>query len=115
MAVRWKDVCKLGRQLPEVEEGTWFGIPALRVRGSILAQSADRGKSAVLKVAPDQRADLCRTRPRTFSLPADQQYAPMVRVDLSSIGADELWAMLVESWRRSAPPSLVRSQGPGLP
>lgn len=108
--MRWKDVCKLGRQLPEVEEGTWFGVPALRVRGSILAQSADRGKATILKVATDQRDGLCRSRPGVFSVPADQQqHYPMVKVNLGAIDEGELWPMLVESWRRSAPPSLANS------
>jgi hypothetical protein len=31
-------VCALGRELPEVEEGTWYRTPALLVRGKGLVR-----------------------------------------------------------------------------
>lgn len=105
--MRWRDVGKLGRRLPEVEEGTWFGVPALRVRGSILAHAHDRKRAVVVKVGPGEPETLCRSRPDAFSLPADRQQHPVVAIRLAAVGPDELWPFLVESWRRSAPPSLA--------
>lgn len=105
--MRWREVCRLGRDLPEVEEGTWFGVPALRVRGSILAHACDRKRGVVVKVAPGEPESLCRSRPGAFSLPEGHQQHPVVVIRLSAVGPDELWPFLVESWRRSAPPSLA--------
>ena len=113
-AVRWSTVCKLARRLPEVEEGRIYGVPALRVRGSLVARLLDDGKSIALKVGLQERAALCTTRPETFEVPADQPHQSTVVVRLPAVDMDELWRLLVGSWRRSAPPSLVaqHDQGP---
>ena len=29
----WETVCELGSELPEVEQSSWYGTPALKVRG----------------------------------------------------------------------------------
>jgi hypothetical protein len=29
----WAQLCKLGGQLPEVKQSTWYGTPSLAVRG----------------------------------------------------------------------------------
>ncbi len=39
----WDTVCELGSELPEVEVGTWYGTPALKVRGKGFARLRDDG------------------------------------------------------------------------
>lgn len=107
--MRWKDVARLGQRLPEVEEGTSFGVRALRVRGSLVAQAHDRGRAVLVKLDPSQRAERCAARPDLFWVPPEHRNLPWMAVRLSGVGADDLWPLLVESWRRSAPPSLVAS------
>ena len=105
--MRWKGVCKLALQLPEVEEGTAYGVPALQVRGGLVARLLDDKKSILVKVDLRQRATLCATKPETFSITRETEpYAVMV-VRLARLGPAELWPVLVESWRRSAPPDLA--------
>jgi hypothetical protein len=42
----WSDVVALGLRLPEVEEGTWFRTPCLRVRKkSFCRMREDGGRS----------------------------------------------------------------------
>ncbi len=108
-AMRWRTVCRLARELPEVQEGRTFGARALRVRGSILARLRDDKTSILLKVNPSTRAGLCAARPDTFAVTPDSEQYAMVVVRLANIEPEELCALLVESWRRSAPPSLVAS------
>lgn len=107
--MRWKDVCKLGEALPEVEEGTSFGVRALRVRGSLLAQAHDKGRAVVVKTDPDERARRCAARPDVFSVAPEHRNLPWMVVRLGAVERDDLWGLLVESWRRSAPPSLAAS------
>lgn len=105
-------MCRLGARLPEVEEGTFFGSPALRVRGSILARAADRKKSVLLKAEPAARARLCAERPSTFYVPPGEETLAFLGVRLGAISGEEMWPLLVESWRRSAPPSLASRLSP---
>ncbi|MDQ6911028.1 MAG: MmcQ/YjbR family DNA-binding protein [Actinomycetota bacterium] len=110
--MRWKTVCRLARNLPEVEEGRTFGAPALRVRGSIVARLRDDKCSILLKVDPVARAGLCGARPDTFSVTPDSEQYAMVVVQLANIELAELRGLLLESWRRSVPPSLVATCDP---
>lgn len=105
--MRWRAVCRLARDLPEVQEGKTFGAPALRVRGSIIARLRDDKRSILLKVDPAARAGLCAARPDTFAVTADSENYAMVAIMLRDIGEAELHELLLASWRRSAPPSLV--------
>ena len=44
----WETVCELGGELPEVEEGTWYGTPALKVRGTGFARLREDGALVVM-------------------------------------------------------------------
>ncbi|MCA1692961.1 MAG: MmcQ/YjbR family DNA-binding protein [Acidimicrobiales bacterium] len=105
--MRWKAVCKLGRQLPEVVEGETYGVPALSVRGSLVARLLPDKKSIAVKVGLDERAALCASRPETFVVTPEFQNYSMMIVRLTTIGDGEMWPILVDSWRRSAPPRLA--------
>lgn len=100
-------MCRLAEGLPEVQTGITFGAKALRVRGSILARLRDDKRSILLKVDPSARAGLCATRPDTFVVTPDAENYAMVSVMLSHIEAAEMADLLLGSWRRSAPASLV--------
>ncbi len=112
MGVRWKDVCALARRLPEVEDGRSYGVRVLRVRGSFLARLADDGASMVVKAGAEERATLCASRPAAFARASDDESDVTMIVYLAEVTPAELWPVLVGSWRRSAPASLVASAGP---
>lgn len=113
--MRWREVCALGGQLPEAEAGHSYGVAVLRVRGSFLARLADDGKSVVVKVGAGQRDEWCRRRPSVFMPATDDSSGSMITVLLATVDPIELWPVLVESWRRSAPPTLVAQRGQELP
>lgn len=104
-------MCTLGCRLPEVEAGHSYGAAVLRVRGSFLARLADDGKTFVVKVGREQRADLCARRPAMFAPAVDDPSASLLAVRLAAVDPSELWPVLVESWRRSAPATLVAERG----
>lgn len=105
--MRWRTVRALALELPEVEAGPAYGVPAVRVRGSLLAWLAPDKKSIVVKIGLDDRARLCDAQPDTFSLPAERQSYATVVVRLANVDAEQLRQLLDGAWRMSAPPSLV--------
>ena len=46
----WNDVVALGTRLPEVEVGTWFRTPALRVRGKSFCRLRTDPDALVVRV-----------------------------------------------------------------
>ena len=110
--MRWRAVCKLAGQLPEVKHGRSYGTPVLAVRGSFLARLSDDGRSLLVKAAKEDRAALCTRKPETFSPGGPVWNGSTVAVRLSGLGQDDLWEVLVSAWRQSAPPSLVEAIDP---
>jgi hypothetical protein len=41
--MNWEQLVKLGRELPEVEEGSWYRTPALNVRGKSFVRLKEDG------------------------------------------------------------------------
>ena len=96
-------VRKLAAGLPDVEEGTAYGSPALKVRGNLLAclaihKSAERD-SLVVRLGFDQRDALVEADPDTYYLTAHYVDYPAVLVRLSRIRPDALRDLLGAAWR----------------
>ncbi len=91
-------VRKIGLALSGVEQSTAYGVPALKVRGKLLAcvpvnRSAEPGSLAV-RVDFDDRADLLAEQPDVYYVTG--HYAPynVVLVRLSRISPDVLRDLL---------------------
>jgi hypothetical protein len=66
-AVTFDDVRKFALLWPEVEDGTSYGTPALKVRKKLLARLKEDGDSLVMPgVPPDERDMLVESQPRVF-------------------------------------------------
>jgi hypothetical protein len=93
----------LGLELPEVEESTMYGEPALKVRGKLLAcmashKSAEPG-SLVVRIGFDARDALIADDPRVYYVkPHYQEYAAVL-VRLALIDRDALRDLLRSAWR----------------
>ena len=110
--MRWRTVCRLAGQLPEVLHGTSYGTPVLAVRGSFMARLTDDRRSVLVKAEDDERLSLCASNPRTFSPGGPTWNGTTVAVRLAAVEPQEMWDVLVSAWRRSAPPSLVAEVDP---
>ena len=91
-------VRKIGLALPDVEEGTMYGSPALKVHGRLLTcvavhKSAEPG-SLVIRTDFDERAALLAEEPETYYLTDHYVNHPVVLVRLSRIRADQLRDLL---------------------
>ena len=104
--MRFDTVRKLGLALQDVEQGTMYGAPALRVRGHMFACMASH-KSAkpntlVVPVGFDERDKLIAADPETFYLKDHYLNHPSVLVRLSRIPRNALRDLLVKGWRFTA-------------
>src|SRR5882757_1023102 len=83
-AVTFDDVRKIALAWPEVEDGTSYGTPALKVRKKMLARLKDDGDSLVMPGVPqDERAMLVESQPKVFYFTDHYRDYPMVLIRLS--------------------------------
>jgi hypothetical protein len=96
-------VRKFGLSLPDVEEATMYGTPALKVRGKMFAciashKSAEPG-TLVIRMDFDQRDELIATDPSTYYLTDHYVGYTSVLVRLSRVHPDALRDLLLTAWR----------------
>jgi hypothetical protein len=102
----WSAILELASALPEIEESTSYGTPALKVRGKLIARLWEDGETLVLRVGSEREA-LMLAEPEKFFTTAHYENYPWVLVRLARVGADELRALLTEAWHLRAPRRLV--------
>ena len=112
-------VRQIGLRLPDVEEGTIYGSPALKVRGRMFAclpvhRSAESGSLAI-RIDFDQRDELIAENPETYYLTDHYVDYPVVLVRLSRVDRDALRDLLGIAWRfestRAKPRARQRKRG----
>ncbi len=99
----FEDVRKIAAELPDVEEGTAWGVPALKLRGKLLVCMASH-KSAepntlVVRLGFDQRDAMIVDSPETYYLKPHYVGYQTVLVRLSRIDREALKDLLHASWR----------------
>ena len=93
--------------LPEVEESTSYGTPALKVRGKFLTRLKEDGETIVLRVDFDSRDAMMRVQPDVFYITDHYRDYPAVLVRLKAVNRAQLRELLADAWRLVAPRSLV--------
>jgi len=96
-------VRRMGLALPDVEPGTAYGSPALKVRGRMFAcmaihRSAEPG-SLVIRVDFDERDELIAADPSTYYLTDHYVNYPSVLVRLARVRDDVLRDLLRMAWQ----------------
>ncbi len=96
-------VRKFGLSLPDVEESTMYGTPALKVRGKMFVCIASH-KSAephtlVVRMAFDRRDELIAADPSTYYLTDHYVGYTTVLVRLSRVQPDALRDLILSAWR----------------
>jgi hypothetical protein len=103
ITIDFDTVKNIGLSLPDVEVGTAYGAPALRLRGKLMAclpthRSAEPNSLAV-RIEFDKRSVLIASVPNTYYLKEHYRNHPVVLVRMSRIGLDELRNLLKMSWQ----------------
>ena len=96
-------VRRIALDLPDVEESTAYGSPAIKVRGKLLTcmainKSAEPDSLGVW-IDLDQRAELLSGAPDVYYVTDHYVHYSMVLVRLSRIQEDSLRDLLRASWR----------------
>lgn len=107
--MKWEDVARLGRELPEVEEDFWFRTPALKVRGKSFVRLKEDGQSVVFLLdSVDDQESLVETQPAVYFITDHYRGYPAVLARLSALRAAECRVRLERAWRLKAPKKLVK-------
>jgi hypothetical protein len=101
--ITFDTVRALGLALPDVEEGTTYGTPALKIRGQMFAcipnhKSAEPDSLAV-RLSFADRDDLLAAEPATYYLKEHYVNYPCVLVRLAKIRRDALNDLLLMAYR----------------
>ena len=97
------DVKKLALAWPEVEDGTSYGTPALKVRKKLLARLKEDGDSLVMPSVPlEERAMLVESRPRIFHFTDHYRDYPIALIRLSKATRATVEPFLRRRWRELA-------------
>jgi hypothetical protein len=104
----WEDVVAVARELPEIEETTSYGRPALKVRGKFVAAMRSNPDALVVRCDLDEKPLLLESRPDIlFETPHYHGWGYMlVRLDAS---LDDIREFLTDSWLLAAPKKLAAS------
>jgi hypothetical protein len=113
--ITFDTVRKIGLALPNVEESTAYGVPALRVGGKLMAcpainKSAEPNTLGVF-VDFDRRAELLAEAPHTYYVTDHYADHPCVLVRLSQIDHEALQGLLRLSWHFVSKKSRKRRGG----
>ncbi len=100
----WDDVVAIGTRFPDVEVGTCFGTPALRVRGKFMCRLRTDPDALVVRVIDRADADaLLLGKPDLYFTTPHHDGHPYVLVRLDVVSEEELAELLEDAWRLRVP------------
>ena len=102
------DVRELALALPQTIERSSYGTPGFRVRDRLFARLHQDGESLVVWVDMDEREMLAQTEPEKFFWTSHYEKHPMLQVRLAAVDREELGELLLDSWRRRAPATVLK-------
>ena len=98
---------------PEVEDGTSYGTPALKVRKKMLVRLKEDGDTLVMPgVPPEERDMLVESQPMVFFFTDHYRDYPMVLIRLSKTKRATVEPLLRRQWRALASKQAIRSMEP---
>jgi hypothetical protein len=103
------DVRELALAWPEVEDGTSYGTPALKVRKKMLVRLKEDGDSLVVPGVPtDERDMLVENQPNVFYFTDHYRDYPIVLIRLSKAKRAQVESLLLRHWRTLASRAAIR-------
>jgi ketosteroid isomerase-like protein len=101
--VSYADLVKFAATLPDVEESTSYGTPALKVRGKLMARLWEDGETVVLKSEWEGRERLMATWPDIFFLTDHYLKHPYVLMRLAAAKRDVMQDAVTAAWKTVVP------------
>jgi hypothetical protein len=107
--VTFDDIRKLALSWPEVEDGTSYGTPALKVRKKLLVRLKEDGDSLVMPGVPSEERDmLVESRSTVFYFTDHYKDYPIVLIRLSKAKRAMVEPLLRRQWRALASKAAMR-------
>jgi hypothetical protein len=107
--VRWERLSALGRELPDVTEGLWYGTAALSVRGRSFVRLKEDGQSVVFRLESlDEQDFLTEARRDVYYVTDHYRGHKAVLARLRRLTVSECRARLKTAWRTVAPKTLLK-------
>jgi hypothetical protein len=108
--MNWRQLSKIGRELPEVVEGIWFRTPALKVRGKSFVRLKEDGESVVFLLPSVQEQEILIEAQRDIYFITDHYKGwPAVLARLGKLRTLECRYRLEQAWRVKAGRLLVKA------
>ena len=97
------DIRKIALLWPEVEDGTSYGTPALKMRKKLLVRlKEDRDSLVIFGMPHDEREMLVESQPKIFYFTDHYRDYPTVLIRLSKAKRGTVEPLLRRQWRRLA-------------
>ena len=97
--ITYETVRRLGLALPNAEEGTSYGTPALKVKGQLFVRLKEDGDSIVIRMPLDQREAMMNEDPEKYYITDHYREYPYMLVRLSKVTEGALRELLQISYR----------------
>jgi hypothetical protein len=108
--MKWTEFVAIACSLPEVEESSSYGRPALKVRGKFMAGHNTKEKAFVFRLASVEEQDfLCEMAPEIYYITDHYKGYPAVLARPGKLTRKEARGRLERSWRTQAPKALVKA------
>jgi hypothetical protein len=99
----FEDIRSIALAWPEVEDGTSYGTPALKVRKKMLVRLKQDGDSLVMQGVPSEERDmLVESQPKVFYFTEHYWDYPMVLIRLSKAKRAAVEPLLRRQWQALA-------------
>jgi len=94
-----------------MEEGEWFGTPALKLAGKGGVCRLRTGPDALVMRVADmgEREALLQGEPEAFFSTPHYDGYPYVLIRLDKVGIEELAELIEEAWRIKAPKRVIKA------
>ena len=111
------DVRRIALSLPETIEKPWYKTPGFRVKdkGFLRLRGEAEGGLVVFVSDEGEKQMLVETEPEKFFTTPHYDGYPIVLINLTAIGVDELTELITESWRLKAPKRVLKQYEDQLP
>ncbi|MFT3727365.1 MAG: MmcQ/YjbR family DNA-binding protein [Terricaulis sp.] len=107
--MKWDEFVAIACALPEVEESTSYGRPAIKVRGKFMAGYNTEEKAFVLRINSVEEQDfLIKMAPALYYITDHYKGYPAVLARPSKMTKKEARGRLEQAWRKQAPKTLVK-------
>lgn len=107
--MKWDEFVTIARELPEVEESSSYGRPAIKVRGKFMAGFNTDEKAFVLRTNNvEEQEFLIEMAPAIYYITDHYRGYPAVLARPGKMTKKEARGRLEQAWRKQAPKTLVK-------